>query len=192
MAHPDTLGVVILGFGPQPIDFFKNATKSCGKDAVVAPDVARMAGANLAAGAPAALDALRARLVAGALKDQQASTPGLSPAATRWLACGRRGTSSNTMFQTLTGVDALQDNYPSHPHDPDDLDRCLQLLADVPELRERLSQMSSVSPEWAALIANWRQIEESHLTEVGLGWTKARSAPKTYALMRAAIDGSTS
>lgn len=182
-------GVVILGFGPQPVDFFKHATKACGKEAIVSPDIARMAGANLAAGTPAALEALRVRLTAGALQQQQQSTPGLSAAAVQWLACGHRGISSNTMFQTLTGVDALNGNHPDHPYDPDDLDRCLQLLAAVPELRGKLQQMSAVSPEWAALIAQWDAIEQSHLAEVGLGWTKAGSAPKTYALMRQVLDG---
>lgn len=184
-----TEGVVILGFGPQPLDFFKHATKACGKDAVVAPDVARMAGANLAAGNPKALDLLRKRLEAGALQDQQSTTPGLSAAATRWLACGRRGTSSNTIFTKLTGLDALKGSYPDHPHDPDDLDRCLQLLEDVPELRAKLPQMAQQSPVWAALVENWDEIEQSHLDEVGLGWTKGRSAPKTYKLMRQVIDG---
>jgi hypothetical protein len=181
-------GVVILGFGPQPLDFFKHATKVCGKDAVVAPDVARMAGANLAAGSPEALDALRSQLVAGALQAQQAATPGLSPEATRWLACGQRGTSSNTMFSTLTGVNALHRDHSDHPHDPDDFDRCLRLLADVPELRARLPLMAAASPVWAALVTNWDAIEQSHLSEVGLGWTKAKSAPKTYALMRQVIE----
>lgn len=59
----------------------------------------------------------------------------------------------------------------------------------MPELRPRFERMASVSPEWAALVARWSEIECSHLDEVGLGWTKARSASKTYALMREVIDG---
>lgn len=81
-------GVVVLGFGPQPIDFFSKAMKVCGKDAVVNPDVARMAGANIAAGSPAALAALRERLEPGARAATEHECAGatLSLAATDWLA----------------------------------------------------------------------------------------------------------
>jgi hypothetical protein len=182
------MNTVILGFGPQPMDFFKHALKVCGKDAVASPDVARMAGANLAAGNPEALEMLRARLEMGALDAQRTETPGLSSAATRWLASGERGTSSNTMFSTLTGVDALSGAHPSHPYDPDDLDRCLQLLEAMPELRAKLPVMAHVSPEWAALVRAWDAVEACHLSEVGLRWTKATRAPKTYDLMRAVFS----
>jgi hypothetical protein len=186
-----TQGTVVLAFGPQPMDIFARAMKTCGKGAVLDQDVARMAGAMMACGDRAALDALRSQLKAGALDAQKQQTPRLSEAAIKWLAHGSRGTSSNTMFSVLTGVDALKDWHPSHPHDPDDLDRCLRLLADVPELRAKLPLMAQQSPEWAALVENWDRIEQSHLNEVGLGWTKARTAPKTYDLMRSVIEGAT-
>jgi hypothetical protein len=182
-------GIVVLGFGPQPMDFLSKAAKLCGKDAVVSPDVARMAGANLAAGSPAALSALRSRLEEGALSAQKSQTPALSAEACAWLANGRRGVSSNTIFTHLTGIDALGGYYGSHPHDPDDLDRCLALLEAVPELRDDIRKMAQVSPYWAALIDRWHEIKRSHIDEVGLGWTKAKSAPKTYALMREILDG---
>lgn len=113
----------------------------------------------------------------------------VSQGMVEWLASGRRGVSSNTMFTHLTGINALRDcGSGSHPHDPDDLDRCLQLLHDVKELRPLLPKMAEYSREWAALIEHWDQIEIAHLNEVGLGWTKARSAPKTYAVMRSILD----
>lgn len=181
-------GVVVFGYGPQPITFIKHASKVCGDGAVVDPDVARMAGATFAFGQPELFAELRQRLEMGALIAQRVETPNLSMAATAWLASGSRGRSSNTMFTVLTGVDALGDSGKSHPHDPDDLDRCLRLLEAVPELRPLLPKMAGVSPEWAALISNWAEIERSHLDEVGLGWTKARSAPRTYDLMRKTIE----
>jgi hypothetical protein len=104
-----------------------------------------------------------------------------------WLADGRRvGMSSRTMalwlaFDKRTGDRGFG---PAHPHDPADLDRCLFLLALVPELRPRLPRMAELSAEWSRLIERWDEIEASHIAEVGLGWTKARRAPKTYALMR--------
>ena len=76
----------------------------------------------------------------------------------------------------------------AYPHDPDDLDRCLKYLLKVPEARADLYRMAELSPVWKALVERWDEIETSHLEEVGLGWHKARKAPKTYALMRSIID----
>lgn len=181
-------GVVVFGYGPQPLDFLSKASKMCGQGAVLDQDVARMAGANFAIGQRDLFAELRQRLEMGALIAQRQETPLLSLAATMWLASGARGTSSNTMFTVLTGVDALGDSRPSHPHDPDDFDRCLALLHDVPELRAKLPLMATTkSRAWIALVVNWDQIERSHLDEVGLGWTKAGSAPKTYDLMRSIL-----
>lgn len=181
-------GVVVFGFGSQPLDFISKGAKLCGKGSVLNQDVARMAGANFAFGQPECFAELHRRLEIGAFTVQCQETPGLSVAATNWLATGSRGLSSNTMFTVLTGVDALGGSRKSYPHDPDDLDRCLRLLHAVPELRQLLQKMSEVSPEWAALIVNWEEIERLHIDEVGLGWTKAKSAPRTYELMRKVID----
>jgi hypothetical protein len=104
-----------------------------------------------------------------------------------WFASGRVGVSSRTIASFL-GLGIPKGDY-SHPHDPDDLDRCLQLLEAIPELRENLPRLAALSPEWAALVGRWDEIERSHLDEVGLRWTKAHSAPKTYDLMRSVIEG---
>lgn len=109
----------------------------------------------------------------------------------RWFASGERGVSSETMALWLGFREKNNKRWSwgNHPHDPDDFDRCLKLLRDVPGLREILPRMAEVSPVWAALVKRWDEIERCHLDEVGLGWTKARSAPKTYDLMRSVIDG---
>jgi hypothetical protein len=111
------------------------------------------------------------------------------PGLLGWLAGGSRGVSSNTIVQHLTGIQTLRGWSPDVPADPDDFDRCLRLFRDVPLLRFELYRMASLSPKWAALVDNWEAIEVSHLDEVGLGWTKAREAPRTYALMRNVFDG---
>lgn len=104
-----------------------------------------------------------------------------------WLAGAyARGMSSRTMAYWLAFSTIPSDV--NHPHDPADFDRCLQLLAAVPALREDLGLMAHLSTEWAALVDRWDDIERSHLEEVGLGWTKARSAPRTYELMRGILD----
>ncbi|MDD2609407.1 MAG: hypothetical protein PHX60_06870 [Giesbergeria sp.] len=104
-----------------------------------------------------------------------------------WLANGETGLSSETMaFWLAFGV---RKNDESYPHDPDDMDRCLKLLHHAPGLRERLPKMAEMSKIWAALVARWDEIEALQMYEIGLGWTKAQSAPKTYALMREVING---
>lgn len=181
-------GGCILIFGEVPVSALSVLTGLAPAKAVLDPDVARIYGANFAFGLYGDLQALRAAGAPAAERSARVSHPGLSEAAVKWLANGRRGTSSNTIFTVLTGVDALKGWGADNPHDPDDLDRCLALLEAVPELRPKLPLMAQVSPAWAALIAHWDQIERSHLDEVGLGWTKAKSAPRTYKLMRRVLD----
>lgn len=103
-----------------------------------------------------------------------------------WIATGSVGVSSECMALWLAFGERSQT--PFEPADPGDFDRCLRLLAAAPGLRERLPKMAEVSPRWAALMSRWDEVEASHLAEVGLGWTKARTAPKTYALMRSIFD----
>ena len=102
-----------------------------------------------------------------------------------WLATGRVGSSSKCMAMWLAFGERAD---PCAPADPSDLDRCLKLLEKAPGLRPMLPTMAEVSKDWAALVPRWDEVEASHLAEVGLGWTKANSAPKTYALMRSILD----
>jgi len=97
-----------------------------------------------------------------------------------WFATGRVGASSKAM--ACAAADLPNDK--SHPHDPDDLNRCLLLLEAVPEIRNCMSKIAGISDTWAKLVARWDEAEQSFLDEVGLNWTKARSAPKTYQLMK--------
>jgi hypothetical protein len=98
-----------------------------------------------------------------------------------WLASGETGTSSKTMaFYLGFGVRPKDASYPL---DPADFDRCLRLLEAVPALREQIPRLAMLSPEWERLAKRWDEVEKCHLYEVGLGWSKARKAPVTYALM---------
>ncbi len=80
----------------------------------------------------------------------------------KWLETGQVGSSSKCMAIWLAFGERAE---PFAPSDPDDFDRCLKLLDKAPGLRPLLPRMA----------------------EVGLGWTKANSAPKTYALMRSIL-----
>lgn len=184
-----TQGTVVLGFGSQPADWLSKAGKLCGNKAVLDTDVARMAGATHAAGTPEALGVLRHRLEAGALQAQQQANPGLSEAATRWLASGERGLSSETIFEKLTGIQVLKDHWRSYgphtPSDPADLRRCRLLLEQVPELVPLFQKMSTVSKEWAALVREWANLCATMDAETPDWRTGGGSATKTYKLMKA-------
>jgi hypothetical protein len=177
-------GGCVLIAGAVPAGDFAHLTRMAPAGSVLCADVARMGGVTFAMGLREDLEELREALSAGALSTTQQRHAGLPQSQIKWLASGRRGISSNTMFSVLSGVDALRGYPASYPCDPDDFDRCLALLDQCPELQPSLSNMAEVSPQWAVLVDRWDEIEASHLDEVGLGWTKARSAPRTYALMQ--------
>ena len=184
----ETKGTVVLGFGPQTTGWLSKVSKLCGKNAVLDTDVARMAGATVAGGTPEALDTLRLRLEAGALQAQQQANPGLSEAATRWLASGERGLSSETMFEHLTGIKTLDEHWGiCTPSDPADLRRCRLLLEQVPELVPLFHKMSTASKEWAALVKNWTDLCATMDAEAPNWRTKGEAAPKTYELIQQAV-----
>lgn len=100
-----------------------------------------------------------------------------------WLATGRVGASSKAMAMATLSLP----NDGSYPLDPDDLNRCLLMLEAVPEVREHFFTIANIGVCWARLIARWPEIETCFLEEAGLNWCKARSAPKTYELMKEVI-----
>ena len=190
----DTAGTVVLGFGPQPMDWFGKVSKVCGRGAVLDQDIARMAGATLAGGTPAALDLLRKRLEAGALQAERAANPWASEAAMQWLAAGERGMSSEAMFQHLTGIKCVKDSgwraaNSAHPYDPADLRRCRLLLEQVPELQMLLPKMADLSGPWARLIRDWDVICSTMDAEAP-DWRnprRASTASRTRDLIKAAL-----
>jgi hypothetical protein len=108
-----------------------------------------------------------------------------------WLANGHTGLSSKAMaFYLGFGMKRKEDGR-AHPHDPADFNRCLQLLRAAPRLRAKLPEMSNLSKEWKRLVAAWDRIEAMFVSEVGLDWSKNRSASATltYQLMKEVLDG---
>lgn len=104
-----------------------------------------------------------------------------------WLTHGEPGLSSKTIAMWLAFGEKLEHGR-NYPRDVGDFDRCLRLLAHVPELRGELHRMADLSPAWAALTANWMKIEDAFLDEVGLGKAWAKAGPKTYLLMQSIIS----
>lgn len=104
--------------------------------------------------------------------------------AAKWLLDGQVGMSSRAIYCHMTGNDDKRWSYPS---DPDDLNRCLLLLDLIPEWKGRMGEMAARGSAWAGLAVRWEELTATFLDEVGLGWSKAKSAPKTYALMKQLI-----
>lgn len=166
--------------GSIPIDHLA-ALSRLQPDAVIAPQLARLARASIAWGSREDVAALTKLLT------EQADRPGLTPLQ-RWLAIGERGSSSDAIVAHLRG--AHTDDPKAYPHDPDDLHRCLMLLQDVPELVADFSRMAEVSPVWAALVARWPELVSMLEEEAGADW-RAKStwaAPRLFALMRQIIE----
>lgn len=107
-----------------------------------------------------------------------------------WLAGGERGISSNTIVEHLTGLPALGRGWdrsgPCHPHDPDDLRRCLLLLEAVPAFKSRFYEMQGASKKWNALTVHIEELTRLMSEEVPnwKGYRATGSAPKTYARMK--------
>lgn len=98
----------------------------------------------------------------------------------RWLLTGETGMSSMAMASCFADIGDRK----SPPRDPADFNRCLLFLQSVPEARSHLDRLQSLSLAWARLVDRWDEIEACFLEEAGLGWSKGRNAPKTYALMK--------
>lgn len=109
--------------------------------------------------------------------------------AQNWIVNGRVGQSSKAIWSHMMGIAIKNDGFGvRYPLDPDDLNRCLLLLDLLPEWVPRIDEMAQYNKQWAALVADWDQIVDSFLDEVGLDWSKAKSAPRTYQLMQTALS----
>lgn len=192
---------VVLGYGPQPINFFVEAARLLSTAAAVDTDVARMAGATFAVGEPEALAELRKRLEPGALERAALDCAtsfgrlpeGLSPGAIKWMAVGERGASSEALFTWLSGVNITRGSmdgvaHTDHPRDPADFRRCRLMLEACPELAAQLNEAAGMSLEWSVLIQLWGTICDTMDAEAP-DWREATSqpAPNTYQLIKMAI-----
>ena len=106
---------------------------------------------------------------------------------TMWLALGERGISSEAIALTTLGVHPIG-HRASWPLDPGDLRRCLLLLEEVPETREKgLLVLAKRCPKWAALVKVWDRLSETLRSEIGGTLPQYGSAPKTYAMIQEAL-----
>ncbi|MDD4970744.1 MAG: hypothetical protein PHT07_15060 [Paludibacter sp.] len=77
-----------------------------------------------------------------------------------WLLHGEHGTSSKCMFFWLCPDKLKRELFytKTHPGDPDDFRRCYMLIKTIPEWKELLYQMKTVSPVWRKIIDNWDKL----------------------------------
>ena len=182
-------GNCVLVEGAIPAVAFSGLAAMCPKGAVLSPDTARVMGVTFAIGLPEDLMALQNSGSGNALAREQKAHPGLSADAHNWLANGRRGRSSNTIFSHLTGVDATSFGSFDTPYDPSDLIRCRLLLEQVPSLVMLFQNMATISPAWSELVRQWDAICEL-LDAESPNWRSPDyrgRAPKTYAMIKQAI-----
>lgn len=107
--------------------------------------------------------------------------------ACAWIITDDTGLSSRTLWAVMMGVTPSRIE---HPHDPDDMGRCLRLLRAVPEWRARMPEMAEVSPSWAALVERWDDIEAIIRAEIGgIDPRRGARSPGGYAFMRVILDG---
>lgn len=98
----------------------------------------------------------------------------------QWLVGRDTGSSSKAIVAELNGAMTSPDD---HPHDPDDLGRCIRLLELMPEYRIRLREMRGVSPMWRNLVDQWDELVRLYHEELPTG-----KAPKCYDFMRELIQ----
>lgn len=155
-------------------------------DAIFSTRLAEITGANLVIGTGDDIEALIKELEPDYVKgvvSQHSAKEALTPNMVKWLASGRRGVSSNTMFSVMTGVAAMNDWGYSHPHDPDDLSRCRRLLEQVPEFQSQLWKLKPVSKQWSALVDHWDELCRI-MDEEAPDWRSGKGlALKTFELM---------
>ena len=101
----------------------------------------------------------------------------------QWLANGERGLSSETIATKLSGINCMgpfdSKKFGWSPSDPDDFRRCLLLLEQVPEFKERLHEMKEVSELWGKLVDNWDEFDKLYYEEWDTG-----KCPKLFDRMK--------
>lgn len=103
--------------------------------------------------------------------------------AAQWLASNDTGMSSEALCGHMLGK-ADKRWATAYPSDPDDLGRCLRLLALIPEWKPRVPEMAVHGRYWAALVPRWDELEALMAAETEGKGTDG----KTYALMKSILN----
>lgn len=112
------------------------------------------------------------------IEDGGATGPNLE--VIKWMAGRDTGMSSKAIAMHMSTGECDG----RYPYDPADLGRCLRLLERFPDWKPRIHEMAAYGPVWAVYVKHWDEMAQSMSDEVGIDWSKARSAPLTYDLMK--------
>ena len=107
----------------------------------------------------------------------------------KWYCTGERGMSSEAIARTAAGHPLGNGKDSRCPYDAADLRRCVLLLREVPEAFEHgVLVLASKYDKWAALAANWTQLERTLTGEIGQDLNLRVRTPRTYKLMRGLLE----
>ena len=106
------------------------------------------------------------------------SAPSFHVKLLEWFAKGETGLSSTHMATVSGGASGNS----SHPRDPSDLNRCIKLVDEVPEVREHFAQIAATTPQWGIVIANWDDLASRLKSEAN--GNPYFDAPVTYRRMK--------
>ena len=79
-----------------------------------------------------------------------------------WFANGETGISSKAMARAIAGLkrDTTWSAWGDHPSDPSDFNRCVKFLKAVPEARQHLNKVATLSKVWETLVQHWDELEK--------------------------------
>ena len=111
----------------------------------------------------------------------------LERAVLDWTYTAKTGLSSEAI--AYTAVKGTPHNLFNHPHDPDDLRRCLLLIERIPATAKALPTLAEASPFWDAIAGAWDTLSASLREEwsADLSNPEWQHAAKTYEAMRALL-----
>lgn len=175
-----------LVFGKVPASDLAMLTGGFSKKAVMDITIANRIGAAMVIGEPEDIEVLRGMdLPVSASRHAdflEAHELGIRNSVAMWLRNGERGSSSEAMCKSIFGVPESAGK--DHPHDPDDLRRCVEFLEQT-EASDMVHGMRVVSPQWAALVDHWDELVGLLRQEMADPKGRAR---QTYERMKAVLD----
>ena len=88
-----------------------------------------------------------------------------------WFLNGKITPAAKNIVRRMLGIDPRQNHFHAredafHPRDVNEFGRCMLLLEQFPEWRERIADMAPLSKEWAVLAINWPKLEAEYMAEV--------------------------
>jgi hypothetical protein len=89
-----------------------------------------------------------------------------------WYENGERGASSMAIWNCFMREEGKRTV--DHPYDPDDFKRCYKLLQIVPEWKEQISRLKTLSIQWSNLADNWDKLTEMFEKNEREGWRNYR------------------